>query len=146
MDTDLKYKRWNDTTINRLPWTEPQWTWIAQAQWIGIAKLVRRLLSAFAKPEPTWPTKYDAISIWHNNQPAGRKNKQFNNQPVEQKGKEQIDRRREKWNDDFKILGDCSDGTKSKTWSVGYRFGSLVTTNPSTIAASWCLVVAQPKV
>ena len=31
---------------------------------------------------------------------------------MEQKGKEQIDRRREKWNDDFKILGDCSDGPK----------------------------------
>ena len=50
-----------------------------------------------------------------NNQPAGNEGKQSNNQPAEGKGKEQIDRRCEKRNYDFKILGNCSDGTKSET-------------------------------
>ena len=130
----------------QLPPMGPQWTWIARARWIRITKLVGRLSSSFLEPKLNRPTKYDAIPIWHNNQPAGTKNKQFNNQPAEKKGKEQIDRRREKQNDNFKILGGWSNGTKSETWSVGHRFGSFITTFPSAVAASWCLAVAQPKV
>ena len=134
-----------NTTINRLPQREPQWTWIARARWAWTAKFVGRLSSSLSKPKLNRQTKYSAIQMMSNNQPAGNEGKQSNNQPAEGKGKEQIDRRCEKRNYDFKILGNCSDGTKSETWSVGHRFGSVVVTNPSTIVASWCLVVAQPK-
>ena len=139
IDSDLKWidgMEWY-TTINRLPKrnrNEPGFGRESQrldCDNLGLRRFIGRLLTSFMKPKLNRQTRYKAIQM------------RFNNQPAERWAKEHINRQCEERNNyknrDFKFLGDRPGETESEKDLLN-MFGSSIMTFPSTVAASWCLV------